>query len=125
MTTQTNPIIWFEIPVTDLDRAKAFYGYVLGVPFEEQAMGQTQMAFFPMLKDAGGAAGTLVKGEGYAPCQSGTLIYFTTPDIDAALTRAKEIGGKTLTPKTSIGKYGFIGLLQDSEGNHIGLHSRT
>ena len=125
MTSKYNPVIWFEIPVTDLGRAKDFYAHVFGVEFEEQPMGDTQMAFFPMLKDAGGAAGTLVKGKGYAPCQGGTLIYFTTPDIEAALSRANERGGKTLLAKTSIGEYGFMGQLQDSEGNHIGLHSMS
>lgn len=125
MSNESNPVIWFEIPVKDLDRASQFYAHVFGVAFEEQSMGETQMAFFPMLMDAGGAAGTLVKGEGYAPCESGTLIYFTTPDIEAALARASERGGKTLTAKTAIGEYGYMGIMQDSEGNRIGLHSMT
>ncbi len=125
MSTESNPIIWFEIPVNDLGRARNFYAHVFGIELEEQTSGDTQMAFFPMVKDAGGAAGTLVKGNGYAPCASGTLIYFSTPDIEAALARAAERGGKTLKAKTSIGEYGFIGLLQDSEGNHIGLHATS
>lgn len=49
------------------------------------------------------------------PASSGVLIYFSTPDIEAALLRGEEKGGKSLQPKISIGKYGFIGLLLDSE----------
>lgn len=125
MATNNNPIMWFEIPVTDLSHAKDFYGHVFEIAFEEQSMGDMQMAFFPMIRDASGAAGTLVQGDGYTPSQSGVLIYFSTPDIDSALSRGEARGGKILKPKTSIGEYGFIGLLLDSEGNRIGLHSTT
>lgn len=120
-----NPVLWFEIPVSDLSRATAFYEQVFNIKLEAQTMGETQMSFFPMQKDAGGATGTLMKSEGYVPSQSGVLIYFSTPDIEAALARAEQHGGKTLKTKTAIGEYGFIGLLLDSEGNRIGLHSTS
>jgi predicted enzyme related to lactoylglutathione lyase len=82
------------------------------------------MAWFPMQQDATGATGSLVQGESYEPSQTGVLIYFSTPDIDAALGRATDVGGEMLVPKTSIGEYGFVAYLKDSEGNRIGLHSR-
>lgn len=125
MSVEQNPVGWFEIPVKDMARAKAFYDHVFALELEEHEMGLLQMAWFPMHPEAIGATGSLVKGEGYEPSVAGTLIYFTTTDIDAALARAEEKDGRILSPKTSVGEYGFIGHCVDSEGNRIGLHSRT
>lgn len=123
MAIEHNPVGWFEIPVTDLERAKEFYEYVFGFEMEIHEMGPVQMAWFPMIEGSIGAAGALVKGETYEPSRGGALIYITAPDIEATLARAAEKGGKVLTPRTSIGDHGFIGHFEDCEGNRIGLHS--
>lgn len=120
-----NPVGWFEIPVLDMPRAKAFYEYVLNVALEEHEMELSHMAWFPMKENGIGSTGSLVKGEAYQPAMSGVQIYFTAPDLEAALNRAEEKGGTILTPKTSIGEYGFIGFIKDTEGNKIGFHSRV
>ena len=124
MSAQKNPVGWFEIPVKDMARAKSFYEHVFGLDLEEHRMGPLLMAWFPMEEGVAGAAGSLVKGEGYEPSDKGVLVYFTAPDIDAALARAREKGGRVISEKTSIGEYGFIGIIVDSEGNRVGLHSR-
>lgn len=125
MTTQFNPVGWFEIPVIDLDRAKAFYEHVFDCSLELHQMDDVMMAWFPMYENAIGATGSLVKGEGLKPSSSGIDIYFSTPDIELALSRVREKGGTVITEKTSIGEYGFFGMAEDTEGNRIGLHSRT
>jgi predicted enzyme related to lactoylglutathione lyase len=124
MSKELNPVGWFEIPVRDLARAKAFYEYVFAIKLDEHQIGPLQMAWLPMNEDAVGASGSLVKGNGYDPSFEGVLIYFTAPDIEATLSRSKEKGGKVIAEKTRIGEYGFIALIQDTEGNRIGLHSR-
>ena len=43
-----NPVGWFEIPATDLKRAKKFYEGVFGVKLSLQTMGPCEMAWFPM-----------------------------------------------------------------------------
>lgn len=120
-----NAVNWFEIPVTDMKRAKSFYGELLGKPVEDMPspIPSMQMAAFPMEQNAAGATGALVSAEGYAPRADGTLVYFVCEDVAAALARAESTGGKVLLPKTSIGQWGFIGRVIDSEGNAIGLHS--
>lgn len=119
-----NPVGWFEIPVNDMARAKAFYEHVLQTTLEEHVVENHQMAWFPM-KDANkGAGGSLVQGEGCIPADKGVLIYFTAPDIEAALSRALEKNGTVLVGKTSIGPYGYFAFILDTEGNRIGLHSR-
>lgn len=124
MTQQYNPVGWFEIPVTDLDRAKQFYEAVMDVELTLMTLGAAEMAWFPVVEDAIGAAGTLIKAEGLTPSHTGTLIYFTAPDIDGTLERVGANGGETLLPKTSIGEYGFIAHFEDTEGNRLALHCR-
>ena len=125
MAVEHNPVGWFEIPVSDMERARDFYAHILGLALEAHRNGVLEMAWFPMRDDGVGAAGSLVKGEHYRPSSDGVLVYFSTPDITAALDRVEARGGQVIAEKTAIGAYGFIGLAQDTEGNRFGLHSPT
>lgn len=122
MSTSNNPVNWFEIPANDLARAKRFYETVLGIQLELNQMGPMEMAWFPMAQGGPGAAGTLVKMEGYTPSHDGTMVYFSVQDIDATLGLVEEHEGKTLVPKMPIGEHGHIAHCEDSEGNRLGLH---
>jgi len=125
ITTQTNPVNWFEIPVNDLDRARQFYETVFGFQLSLHEMDSLKMAWFPMTQGIPGATGTLVQSEWYTPSHAGTLVYFSVPDIDDTLAAVNAHGGKTLMPKTGIGEYGYIAHFEDSEGNRVALHSMT
>ncbi|MCY4613750.1 MAG: VOC family protein [Nitrospira sp.] len=125
MSDQTNPVNWFEIPVSDLERARQFYETVFGFQLSLNEMGPMKMAWFPMTQEGGGATGTLMKSEGYTPSHAGTLVYFSVTDIEGTLAKVNENGGKTLLPKTSIGEHGYIAHFQDCEGNRVALHSLT
>ena len=69
---------WFEIPVTDFTRAKAFYETVLGISIEPMAMGPTMMGMLSTDPEAVG--GAIVQGEGGVPSQSGTMVYLNGGD---------------------------------------------
>lgn len=120
---------WFEIPVTDMERAVKFYSKVFKIEIKVQQFGPTAMGWFPFAEDgnAKGAAGSLIHNpEHYQPSLKGALIYFTsrTGDINDELTRVEKAGGKLLKEKTQISEdHGFMALIQDSEGNRIALHS--
>ena len=120
-----NPVGWFEIPVTDMQRAKSFYETVMKTEFKEENMGDTQMFFFPH-SDTKGAGGALIKNEGYKPSSDGVLIYFTSPTSN--LKKEGEVvvnnGGKILVPVKSVGEYGYVTILLDTEGNRFALHTR-
>ena len=124
MADKKNPVNWFEIPVKDLKRAIRFYETVFGVKLHVEEVGSLQMAWFPMLDNAPGSAGSLVQGDGYTPSLQGTVVYFTSDDIEGTLARVKAKGGKTLLPKIDIGEYGYIAHFEDTEGNRIALHRR-
>ena len=117
----TNPVVHFEIPVTDMDRAVAFYEHVLGHALTRESVDGYEMAFFPRADDRFGASGALAKGDVYQPSHKGPIIYFDVADIDAVLARATARGGRVLYAKKDIGAAGFVAEFEDSEGNRIAL----
>lgn len=124
---QSNPVGWFEIYVDDLARAKTFYQAVFQRPLENlplESDKDMQMCMFAMTADGTGAAGALVKSPHMGPGTGGTLIYFTCADCAEEASRVADHGGTVLQRKKSIGEYGFIAMVRDTEGNTLGLHSR-
>jgi predicted enzyme related to lactoylglutathione lyase len=128
MNQKHNVVGWFEIPVTNMERAITFYETVFAIKLERHEMGPLDMAWFPSIEQGLGASGSLVKHEQYTPSQQGTLVYFTahSGDLNNELGRVEKAGGKILMPRKQISQeYGFMALALDSEGNRIALHSRT
>lgn len=117
-------VSYFEIPVSDLDRAARFYESVFGVALERAEIDGNQMANFPFDESAPGITGALAKGDSYVPGRQGARVYFSVTSIDATLARAISAGGRVLYPKTSIGELGHVAEFEDSEGNCIALHQR-
>ena len=121
----SNPAVWFEIYVHDMERAKKFYesafGYKL-TKLDTPAPG-IEMWGFPMEENKAGAGGALAKMDGVAPGGGGTLVYFACDDCAVEARKAAQNGGRIHMEKNSIGKYGYIALVVDTEGNMIGLHS--
>ena len=120
-------INWFEIPVTDFERAKSFYEKVLDAKMETMSMeemGMT-MAFFPADWE-NGTGGGIAFGPGYEPSSNGALVYLNGgDDLAIPLARVEGAGGKVVLPKTSIGENGFMAHFVDSEGNKVAFHSRS
>ena len=106
-----------------MDRAKTFYEKTLEVTLEKLESPDLEMWAFPFDMDAPGAPGSLVKMEGKDSGTGGTIIYFSCADCAVEAGRAAQNGGKVVKEKFSIGQYGFIAFVEDTEGNMIGLHS--
>jgi hypothetical protein len=111
-------IAWFEIPVSDLDRATRFYEAVFGRPLNRERIDGYDMAMFA---GADGPEGALVKGDAYVPGKAGPILYFRVSDVDSVLKRASAAGGRILYPKKDIGPNGWVAEFEDSEGNRIAL----
>lgn len=130
---KANPVVWFEIYVQDMARARSFYEAVFQCTLEPLAApepatpecetGGMEMLSFPMDMDAPGAGGMLVRMDGVPSGGSGTLIYFGCEDCAVEQSRVEAAGGQVHKPKFAIGPYGFCALVVDTEGNCIGLHS--
>ena len=126
---KSNMVGWFEIPVSNMDRAVNFYNEVFQIKIAVHNMGELIMGWFPMAEEpeAKGASGSLMyHKEFYKPSKEGALVYFTSRsgDINDELSRIEKAGGKILKPKTQISPdHGYMALLLDSEGNRVALHS--
>jgi uncharacterized protein len=114
-------VFYFEIPVTDMDRALAFYTAVFQCDFERIDVDGYDMALFPQTD---GASGALAKGDVYVPAKTGPIVYFSVDDIDAVMARAIAAGGSVLYAKKDIGENGFVAEFEDTEGNRIALNQR-
>lgn len=119
----SNPVGWFEIYVDDMDRAKKFYESVFQVKLEKLNSPELEMWAFPMNMGGMGASGSLVRMEGFSAGRNSILVYFNCADCAVEEGLAAAAGGKIQRQKMSIGEYGFISLIYDTEGNMIGLHS--
>ena len=121
-----NMVGWFEIPVSDMDRAKAFYEKVFKIKLNIVDFGGLLMGWFPSRGEAQGATGTLIKQESYIPSKEGTLVYFGCDDVQNELNRVVAAGGKIYQKKTQISpEHGCMGVFIDTEGNRVALHSQS
>ncbi len=122
LSTATNALNWFEIPVTDVARAKSFYEKAFDIEMHTTEMMGMQMVMFPSQSPKSG--GSLVKSPDHKPCTEGSIIYLNAnPDLQTVLDRIEAAGGKITMPKTSIGENGNMAFFLDTEGNLVGLHS--
>jgi predicted enzyme related to lactoylglutathione lyase len=118
---KSNPVVYFEIPVIDMERATRFYSTVFNFKFDTTIIDKNEMALFPFTEEKSGISGALAKGEIYKPTKDGVLIYFNTANIDETLRLANTNGGQILYPKTDNG-IGLVAEFEDTEGNRIALY---
>lgn len=118
-----NTIVWFEIPVTDFERAKKFYCEIIQFDMKEETIGNDRLGFFPGEKE--GISGAIIKGEGFEPGDKGTIVYLNGGDnLQVFLDRVEPAGGKIIIPKTQIsGEHGYYAWFLDTEGNKIAFWS--
>jgi uncharacterized protein len=112
-------LVWAEVPVTDLDKAQAFYGTVLGWPTEVYTDGPNPMVAI------GSMADNVVSGHLYpgkpAPRGTGNTAHFMVKGtLEDAMARVGPAGGEVVSPIISIPNGRFAYCL-DPDGNSIGL----
>jgi predicted enzyme related to lactoylglutathione lyase len=133
ITVNNNMVGWFEVYVDDMARARAFYERVFETTLTplgpdgdaSKAEPGLEMWAFPMQQEGYGAPGALVRMPGFKAGANSVLVYFICADCAVQARRAADAGGKIFKDKFSIGQYGHIALVNDTEGNMIGLHSMT
>ncbi len=128
MDNKSNSLNWFEIPATDITRAKKFYENVFSVTMEDmpEMMG-IKMSAFPGEMGNGKVTGALAQSDMHKPAAGGgPVIYLNAnPNIQAVIDRVEGAGGKITMPKTEISpEIGYMAFFVDSEGNNIGLHAQ-
>lgn len=129
-------VIWFEIPVKDLNRAMNFYSETLGVAIEKTKLHKTDYGMFDRKKT--GLGGVLVERPEKAGM--GVSLFFYVNVLSDAIDAALAYGGKMVTPKTLLkhtnaegktvlaqnlidNQVGYFAEILDSEGNQLALYS--
>ena len=125
MSSETNALNWFEIPVTDISRAKKFYETIFEISMEDMEMSGMKYAMFPFDPMKRKVAGGLAQSPMHTPSATGSIIYLNAnPDVQLVLNKVEQAGGKIIVPKTEISpEYGHMAVIIDPEGNRIAMHS--
>ncbi len=128
MSTAKHFISWFEIPVSDIQRAKTFYETIFEVELSFMNLGDDfKMAVFP--GDMESVSGALIYNESfYRPSDThGPLIYLNAnPDLQIIQDRIAAAGGTVSISKRQISPdHGYMAVFTDSEGNRVALHSQN
>ena len=126
MSEAKHIISWFELPVSDMDRAKIFYETIFDIELQLMVLGDNfKKAMFPGGQSIVG--GSLVWNEGYYhPSNThGPLIHLNAnPDLEVVQDKIEDSGGTVSIPKREIGPgMGFMAIFEDTEGNRVALHS--
>jgi predicted enzyme related to lactoylglutathione lyase len=114
-----SPAIWNEIPVKDLEAAKKFYEAVFEYAMELQNFGPNPM----MVIEPGekGVGMHLYPGKPAGDGSGPTIHLQISGDLEAAVDRVWEAGGKVLDiPPVTIPEGRFVYAL-DPDGNSLGL----
>jgi predicted enzyme related to lactoylglutathione lyase len=115
---------WFEIPARDMERAVRFWETLLDARLLREEMGPMRMAVFPHADKQ--PSGAVVHAPGYEPVAQGTVVYLNVQDVRPLLARVGEVGGDVVLPLQQLpDEAGVFAQIRDSEGNRVGLFSRT
>jgi uncharacterized protein len=121
-------IVYFEIPANDVDRAKTFYHSLLGWKIEPTKMADPNMESMKYQEIVTGEPneaapmGSLNMGGMYKRMMNETIVnYVGVENLDEKIAMVEKLGGKILVPKMEIENVGQFALIQDTEGNVIGL----
>lgn len=107
-----------ELPADDAGRARRFYEGLLGWTFRELPEFPDYFLFsFGAIESAGGAIGIRDQS---APHQ--LRLYIEVDAIDALLPKVASLGGKVVQGKEEIPGQGWYAVIDDTEGNQLGLY---
>jgi predicted enzyme related to lactoylglutathione lyase len=108
------PLSLIEFPADDPQRARRFWGELLGVELEERRGGEGRGW---QTHSGGPAIGLHERGTG--PGDTFSLPYFEVDDIAATLDRVRSLGGSVVHPGER------WAICRDSEGTPFGVAGRS
>ena len=120
MSLPVHQLVWAEIPVTDLEAARTFYGAVLksdlSITTDE---GPNPLIFLPVADDKEGISAHLYPGKP-AGSGAGPTVHLLAPDdLEATGKRVEAAGGKVIAPPIEI-PFGHFLYTEDPDGNSVG-----
>ena len=114
-TSDRGLFVWHELNTTNIPGADAFYSQLIGwksTPWEPNpdyriwTLAREQRAGLYLLHDQ----------PNIVTPPPHWLVYIATPDVDATVRQAVELGGKVVTPAYDVQRVGRMAVLQDPQG---------
>jgi predicted enzyme related to lactoylglutathione lyase len=113
-----NPFVHVELNTTDVNKAKTFYSKLFTWKLEDM---QTEMGFtYTMIAVGEGTGGGMLK-QMMPGAPSIWLPYVGVDDIEAATKKAKSLGATIMKDVTEVGGFGWLSIIVDPTGAHLGL----
>jgi hypothetical protein len=115
-------IAYFQIPADDVGRAKKFYQSLLGWKIKPDTILEDKSLQWQNIVTGEPKEGTMNMGGLYKRQIPGPIMIFVqVEDVDRVLAKVEKLGGKIAMPRTAIKYVGLVAVIQDTEGNIIGL----
>jgi predicted enzyme related to lactoylglutathione lyase len=116
---------WFEIYVASLENSIPFYRELLHLSITPMMADGEDLTLFALADSETSAPfGALCHKKGFDPGRNSTIVYFEVSREAGIDDRIKSVGAHIIRPWWSIGDAGFATLINDNEGNVIGLISQ-
>jgi len=113
-----NPFVHIELATNDLDKAKSFYGALFDWEMKDEAMGGGMS--YTIIRVGQGTGGGMMK-QMMPGAPSAWMPYVDVADIRAATDKAKSLGAKIMRDVMPVMEEGFIAIITDPTGAHLGL----
>jgi predicted enzyme related to lactoylglutathione lyase len=115
-------IAYFQIPADDVSRARKFYQSLLGWKIEPDTTLEDKSLQWQNIITGEPEEGTMNKGGIYKRMGPGPIMNFVNvADVDRVLMKVEKLGGRIIMPKNTIKTVGIVAVIQDTEGNILGL----
>ena len=101
---------WNELLTRDAETAKAFYSAILGWEYYGDEH------YIHISNRGRNNGGMMEMGESFGEMPPMWMVYFHVEDIDAAMKRVEELGGKVVTPKMEAPETGWFTVIEDPAG---------
>ncbi|MFG2089987.1 MULTISPECIES: VOC family protein [unclassified Spirillospora] len=109
---------WLDIGVPDIDRARTFYGTLLGWEFQDA--GPEAGHYNQCLLRGESVAGMMLNPEDQ-PDVYWWAVYFAADDCDGVVKRATDAGAEVVVPAMDVMDLGRMAVLRDPQGGQFGL----
>jgi uncharacterized protein len=113
---------FFAIPADDIGRAKNFYQSLLGWKIEPDMILENKSLQWQNIITGEPEEGMIHSGGLFRRYVPGPIMNFVIVDnFDEVCSRVEILGGRIVMPKNEIPHVGLVAMIQDTEGNILGL----
>lgn len=119
MTWSHGSFYWNELMTRDVNRAKTFYGDVIGWSFDAMPMANGTYWVAKMGDQPVGGIFD-ISGREFEGVPEGWMSYLAVDDVDARVAKALKAGAKLMKPAFDVPGVGRIAVLQEPGGAGVG-----